>query len=506
MNKVSQKLADTLEQLKSLQDQGIVAIRSKELSRTHRERLLKHGFIKEVIKGWYIPAMPDETPGDSTSWYTSFWAFSAAYLAERFGNDWCLSAEQSLNLHIGDRTVPSQLLVRSPKARNRPTEFLHGTSIFDLKLTMPAGSEITKISGLNMYSLSSALVNCSKRHFTAQPMQVRTALSMISDASEVLTLLLEGGRSVVAGRIAGAFRNIGRDLIANNILKGMAAADYKVQEVNPFDDEPAMTFGRREISPYVNRLRLMWATMRQAVIACFPAAPKKPLITKDYLHEVDDKYVTDAYHSLSIEGYRVTPDLIEQVRLGGWSPEQNGADRRHVDALAAKGYWDAFQEVKKAVKRMLENENPGDVLEEVHGDWYLTLFGSSVAAGIIKQSDLAGYRNGPVYIRRSMHTPPSPEALRDMMPTLFELLREEENPAVRVVLGHFCFVFIHPYFDGNGRMGRFLMNVMMASGGYSWTVIPVERRDEYMASLEAASVRQDILPFTRFLASLIDNT
>ena len=73
---------------------------------------------------------------------------------------------------------------------------------------------------------------------------------------------------------------------------------------------------------------------------------------------------------------------------------------------------------------------------------------------------------------------------------------------MRVVLGHFFFVYIHPYMDGNGRMGRFLMNLMMASGGYPWTVVPVERRDEYMASLEAASVNQDIVPFARFIADL----
>ncbi|WP_231125192.1 Fic family protein [Alteromonas mediterranea] len=36
------------------------------------------------------------------------------------------------------------------------------------------------------------------------------------------------------------------------------------------------------------------------------------------------------------------------------------------------------------------------------------------------------------------------------MPTLFDLLTEEENSAVRVLMGHFIFVYIHPYFDGNG--------------------------------------------------------
>jgi hypothetical protein len=47
------------------------------------------------------------------------------------------------------------------------------------------------------------------------------------------------------------------------------------------------------------------------------------------------------------------------------------------------------------------------------------------------------------------------------------------------------------------------MNVMTASGGYPWTIIPLDRRDQYMASLEAASVGQDIGPFSTFVSSLI---
>lgn len=43
----------------------------------------------------------------------------------------------------------------------------------------------------------------------------------------------------------------------------------------------------------------------------------------------------------------------------------------------------------------------------------------------------------------------------DAMPGFFELLAAEQDPAVRVMLGHFNFVYIHPYMDGNGRMDRF---------------------------------------------------
>jgi len=503
MNQISEKLAYSLERLKLLQDNGVIAVQSKMLERADRERLIKHGFIKEVIRGWYIPSGPEEKQGDSTAWYTSFWDFCAAYLDERLQHNWCLSPEQSMQVHIGDKTVPPQLLVRSSKGRNKPTTLLHNTSVFDMRSAMPNESQLTTIEGLRIYTLAASLVHCSKNTFVQKPIGMRTLLSMVTDASEVLVVLLEGGYLASAGRLVGAFRNIGRNLIADNILKGMDAADFKVKEVDPFQDNTQITFGRREVSPYANRMRLMWHSMRSEVISHFPTSPAVSLNSKDYLAELEDKFVTDAYHSLSIEGYRVTYELVEHVRSGDWNPEQSDGSRKHVDAMAAKGYWDAFQQVKHAVEKVLNGENPGDVLEATHSDWYLALFGPSVAAGIIKQEDLAGYRNGPVYIRKSKHTPPHKVAVRDMMPALFDLIMEEKNPAVKVVLGHFIFVYIHPYFDGNGRMGRFIMNLMMAAGGYSWTIVPVERRSEYMQALESASVEGDISPFTKFIASLM---
>jgi fido (protein-threonine AMPylation protein) len=206
---------------------------------------------------------------------------------------------------------------------------------------------------------------------------------------------------------------------------------------------------------------------------------------------------------LSIEGYRVSPTLIERVRSGAWNPDDNENDSAHSNALAARGYWQAYQTVRESVRRVLSGNNPGTVTDADHSDWYREMFAPSVVAGLIRPADLAGYRNHQVYIRRSMHVPPRHEAVRDCMPVFFDLLREEAEPAVRVVLGHFMFVFIHPYMDGNGRMGRFLMNVMLAAGGYPWTIVPLDQRDEYMAALEAASTDQNIEPFATFVSRLV---
>lgn len=502
----AEKLAQSLEKLQHLQDAGKIAIRSSDLTRIHRERLVKNGFLTEVMKGWYIPARPDLLAGESTAWYASFWSFCADYLTVRFGYDWCLSPEQSLNLHVGNRTVPQQLIVRSSAGSNNITRLPQNTSILDFNGALPPKADIEQVEQLNLIRLPSALISCSPNYFRNNSTDARAALAMISDASEILPLLLEGGHTIIAGRLAGGFRNIGRDRIADDILKTMKGADFDCREENPFVNTPSITFGRTDRSPYVNRVKLIWNDMRVPILETFPKPPGLPQNIDNYLEQVQEIYVTDAYHSLSIEGYRVSRELIEKVRLGSWNPDADEKDREHRDALAARGYWQAYQAVRQSLKRVLAGENAGLVADEEHGDWFRELFGPSVTAGILRPADLAGYRSGQVYIRHSIHVPPNVEAVRDMMPTFFELLQDEPEPEVRAVLGHFVFVYIHPYMDGNGRTGRFMMNLMLGSGGYPWTVIPVERRADYLSSLETASTKYDIAPLAKFLAELVQKS
>lgn len=500
----SEKLASSLETLKSIQDRGVVAIRSADLSRIHRERLMKHGFLQNVMKGWYIPARPDNTTGESTAWYASYWGFCASYLASRFKDDWCLSPEQSLQIHAGNMQVPRQLLIRSKKAGNDITNLPHDTSFYGVKASIPKTKDIEVKDGLRLFPLPASLIACSPSYYQQHPTELRTALALVKNSSDILKPLLEGEHSKVAGRLAGAFRNIGRDRIADEILATMKTADFDVREIDPFKEKLPPIGDIRETSPLAMRIKLMWQAMREDIVGKLPEPTPKNDIDA-YLAQVDDIYVTDAYHSLSIEGYRVNVELIERVRSGDWNPDSIEEDKKHRDTLAARGYWQAFQEVKHSVQKCLEGQNAGQVADQNHSAWYRELFAPSVTAGLLKLSDLAGYRNAPVYIRRSMHVPPSPADVRDVMPVLFDLLETEEDASTRIVLGHFIFVYIHPYIDGNGRTGRFLMNVMMAAGGYPWTVIPVERRDDYMASLETASVDGNIVPFAEFIADVMNN-
>lgn len=498
----NEKLAESLDLLHKLQEGGRRVFRSDELSRVHRERLIENGFLLEVMKGWLISASPSARPGDTTPWYASFWELCARYCNDRFGDQWHFSAEQSLLLQGEKTVIPKQVVVCSPKASNNTIQLLFDTSLYDLKeAKMPPRENLMVREGLRLFSTASSLVNVTESFFGRNPVECQVVLASLPDASDLLRLLLNGGHSAKAGYLAGALREAGRPSLGDEIVKTMKSAGYDVRERNPFRAGQIMGNLRQAAPPIVGRLQMLWEAARDPVIAAFPKAPGLPKDKGAYMRNVDEIYKSDAYHSLSIEGYSVTPELIDKVRQGGWDSDHDERDRLNRDALAARGYWQAFQLVKGAVGKVVGGADASRTARDTHQDWYRELFQPFVAAGLMKPGDLAGYRNHPVYLRTSRYVPPRWEAVRDAMPAYFDLLEKETEAPVRAVLSHWLFGYIHPYPDGNGRMARFMMNVMLASGGYPWTVIRVEDRTAYLSALDSASVDLDIKPFAEFLAA-----
>ena len=503
----SEKLARSLRALRELQQEGRRVFKSDELSRTDRERLLEHGFVRPVMKGWLLSSSPDSLPGDTTPWYASFWEFCARYCTDRFGEEWHLSPEQSIRLRAGDTSIPWQVVIYSPHGTNNTVDLLFDTSIYDLKQdSMPRAEDLDRQDGLRIFTAAAGLTKVSGGFYARHPIEAQVALSEIEDASDVLRRLLEGGHSTVAGRLAGAFRRVGRTGFADEIVSTMERAGYRVRENDPFERDGSLPPLGIRAPTFVRRLEAMWASMRETVLEVFPSPPGLPRDPERYLRTVEDLYERDAYHSLSIEGYEVTEKLIDRVRTGAWDPVADASDRTNRNALAARGYWQAFQSVKEAVEEVLAGADPGRLVRNAHREWYRDLFQPFVAAGVLESAALAGYRSGPVYIKDSRHVPPHRDVVRGAMPALFELLEEEKEAAVGAVLGHWMFGYIHPFPDGNGRLARFLLNVVLASGGYPWTVIRVEDRAPYMSALESASVETDPRPFAEFVAERVKSS
>ena len=97
---------------------------------------------------------------------------------------------------------------------------------------------------------------------------------MLTDSADLLRCLLEGGKSKIAGRLAGALRNIGAPTLADQVRDTMRTAGYTVAETDPFAEPSPVQFAGRPLSPYVGRMRLLWATMRTTVLEQFPGTAR----------------------------------------------------------------------------------------------------------------------------------------------------------------------------------------------------------------------------------------
>ncbi len=496
--KPPQLLAESLKAAKEIAMDGVV--RSSLLDRKHRQRLVKAGSLTEIIRGWYLLTSPD-AGGVSTAWFGGFWAFVKHYLDERFGkNEYCLSAESSLSLHVGDTSIPKQIVVITKKASNTILDLPHNTSVLLITDSKKFPEDVDKFNGIARMSLSLSLCRLAPAYFQKNPRNLEIILKMTSlSVAEVSRTLLSLDAIASAERIIGAYKHLGEDAKANQIKDDLIVAGYILKDVNPFEEYEPKLGGIRFTSPYVGRIRLMWNAMRQVVEDVMPKPPGLGGDKSQTINVILETYKQDAYHSLSIEGYQVTEELISKIESGEWDPANIEVDKQQRDAMAAKGYHNAFGEVIASVRKILNHEGAGTVLSSDLQSWYRQLFAPLLQANLLEAEKVAGYRNHPVYITNSRHVPPPKTAILDCMEVLFELLQEEENAAVRAVLGHYVFVFIHPYMDGNGRMGRFIMNLMLISGGFNWTVIRTENRDRYMESLELASTKEDISKFAEFV-------
>ncbi|TAK78555.1 MAG: cell filamentation protein Fic, partial [Gammaproteobacteria bacterium] len=326
-------------------------IQSADMSRPDREILLATGWLQEIIKGWYMLVRPDIATGDTTAWYANFWDFVRVYLTHRFDNLYCLSAESSLDLHVDNPVVPQQVIVMVQQGAGLRT-LMHGTSL--LMYTDPKNFpiEIMQKQGINVMSLPYALCKAAPTYFQNKPRDAELALRSIKTPDEISRLIIRYNLKTAAARLIGAYQFLRDDKMATTIKNDLATVGILVHPTNPFQQTAPLLMTTRLKSPYAGRIPAMWAEARDTVIKHFPSPPGLPKHPETYLHKVDEIYQYDAYNSLSIEGYQVTNELINRVKSNRWNPSNNIDDNNFRNAIAAKGYYDAFQQVKMDVARI----------------------------------------------------------------------------------------------------------------------------------------------------------
>lgn len=104
----------------------------------------------------------------------------------------------------------------------------------------------------------------------------------------------------------------------------------------------------------------------------------------------------------------------------------------------------------------------------------------------IDDANAGKYRTVSVRIAGSRAIMPNPLKVPDLMANFIEWLNKRiyENPVEIAAEAHFKFVSIHPFTDGNGRVGRLVMNLILLKNNYPPAIIRKEDRTAYINSLE----------------------
>lgn len=175
--------------------------------------------------------------------------------------------------------------------------------------------------------------------------------SLLRDVGKLTQILIEEKRmGSSSGRIIGALQRLGKDTEAQLIHNALERLFTNVPVTDPFEKHVS-TFGMNLAkSPYASRVKLLWRENRNIIEDIFGAL--KPIEYTQLITNVEENYKKDAYNSLSIEGYKVSDELIEKISSGHWSPEKNLQDVNSKNALAAKGYYLTFEEVLKSTDKI----------------------------------------------------------------------------------------------------------------------------------------------------------
>lgn len=195
------------------------------------------------------------------------------------------------------------------------------------------------------------------------------------------------------------------------------------------------------------------------------------------------------YHSNAIEGNRLTlreTQLVirEGITIGGKSLHDNLEARNHPKAIY---YIESLKD-----RNLTEN----DVLE-IH---------KTIFSGVLENA--GNHRSSQIFIEGSDYLPPPAFEVPSMMKELLEWLRrnpEELRPIEIAAVFHYKFVFIHPFDDGNGRVARLLMNLLLIRFEYPFTVIRNYDRRRYYDTLKKAD-RGDLRPFVNFIARCVEES
>ena len=214
---------------------------------------------------------------------------------------------------------------------------------------------------------------------------------------------------------------------------------------------------------------------------------RRPL-TKGELERLTEEFIIEyTYNSNAIEGNTLTLRETDMVLRG------LTIDRKPLkDHMEAVGHKEAFDFVRDLVKEQVSlSEN---TIKQIH---YLVLAD--------KREDRGVYRRIPVRIMGAKHESVQPYLIQPNMELLLEKYKTStEHIITRLARFHIEFERIHPFIDGNGRMGRLLVNLELMKAGYPPIDIKFADRISYYDAFDEYHIKNNLGAMEKLFAGYVN--
>lgn len=197
-----------------------------------------------------------------------------------------------------------------------------------------------------------------------------------------------------------------------------------------------------------------------------------------------------AYTSNHIEGNTLTRQETALVISEGLTK----GEKPLKDYLEAKNHAEAFKYIFNELSKK-KTVSQDDILK-IH----------SIVLRGINDAFAGRYRNVPVRIKGSRVILPNPLKVSYLMSEFEKYLQAEKDVIQRAIMGHFKFVSIHPFVDGNGRVGRLLMNLILMQNGLWPIIIRPRDRKKYIGSIEKGQLTQDTTAYEEFMYKALERS
>ena len=227
----------------------------------------------------------------------------------------------------------------------------------------------------------------------------------------------------------------------------------------------------------------------------------------DVVARVEQKLrIESNYHSNAVEGNALTLGETRSLILHGLTAR--GKPMR--DHLDIQGHDQAVKTIERAVRKeepltevFIRNLHRV-LLKEPYENAAVTPDGRRVTRRITP-GDYKTTPNNVVTSTGEIYHFTPPEQVKPAMSDLLDWYRAREaageHPIITAATVHYRFVRIHPFDDGNGRMARLLMNLILIRHGYTVAIVQSDDRERYLQELERADRTEDLAQFIDYIAS-----